>query len=69
MQSLGTPRRLVMTRGEAADAAFVSVATVDRAIASGDLPAIRVGPGRRLVRIRRADFDRWLTHSEEQDAA
>jgi excisionase family DNA binding protein len=63
--------RRVMTRQEVADAAGVSVATIDRAVRLGQLPALRIGPGKRLVRIWPEDVDRWLNHSEEEhdDAA
>jgi excisionase family DNA binding protein len=70
MHAAAASRRLVLTRAEVADAASVSVATVDRAIAIGELPALRIGPGRRLVRIHRDAFTAWLNHSEEtHDAA
>jgi excisionase family DNA binding protein len=58
-----------MTRNEVANAAGVSVATVDRAIRTGDLAALRIGPGKRLVRVRREDVQTWLTDEEHNDAA
>jgi len=58
-----------MTRNEVANAAGVSVATVDRAIRTGDLAALRICPGKRLVRVRREDVQTWLTDEEHNDAA
>ncbi len=51
-----------LTRDQAARAAQVSVATIDRAIASGQLRVKRVG---RRVLITRNAFTQWL--SDEQD--
>src|SRR5436190_1788718 len=53
MQTAATPSRLMWTRSQIAEAAGVSTATVDRLIADGTLPAHRLGPGHRLVRVHR----------------
>lgn len=44
---------------EAAARAGVSIPTIRRAVASGALAAYRLGP--RLVRVRAADLDAWVT--------
>lgn len=49
-----------MLAEEVADAGRVSVDTVRRAALRGDLPAIRLGPGRRLMRFRPGDVQAWL---------
>ncbi|MGW4333832.1 excisionase family DNA-binding protein [Rhodococcus koreensis] len=46
-----------LTVQQAADELGVSVITIRRRIADGSLPAHRLGP--RLIRIRRADLDRF----------
>jgi excisionase family DNA binding protein len=65
MSSTAMPSGLVLTRDEVAKILRVSVATVDREIAEGRLPALRIGPGRRLVRVRRDDLATWLHRSED----
>lgn len=45
------PSRTLLTVRDVADLDKCSVKTVRRAIAAGQLPALRVGPGGRLIRI------------------
>lgn len=51
----------LLTKRAAAAYYGLSVRTLDRRIAAGDLPAVRVGP--RAVRIRRADLDALLRNA------
>lgn len=37
----------------------ISKRTIQSLIASGEIPTVRIG-GRRLVRVRRRDFDTWV---------
>ncbi|HSD01112.1 MAG TPA: helix-turn-helix domain-containing protein [Gaiellales bacterium] len=60
MQTSADTRRFLLTRPEVADLVGLSVASVDRAIRAGDLVALRIGPGRRLVRVRRSDILKWI---------
>ncbi len=58
------PRRDVeekayLTPGEAAELLAVSRKTIQRRIADGTIPTVRLGA--KLVRIRRADLDRALS--------
>ena len=53
-----SPHPQLLTRQEAADVLGVSVGTVKRRIATGDLPAFR--DGRRIVRVRRTDLERYI---------
>jgi excisionase family DNA binding protein len=57
------PRPLLLV-DEVADLGRCSSDTVRRAIATGTLPAVRLGPGGRLLRIRRADAEAWLDGAE-----
>jgi len=47
-----------LTVGEVARLAGVSVKTVRRAVACGELPCLRFNA--RVHRVRRCDFDRWF---------
>ena len=49
-----------LTAHEAADYARVSVVTLRRAVAKGDLTAFHINHGRR-VRFRAEDIDNWIT--------
>lgn len=57
---------VVLTVSQAADLAQVSDATIRREIASGRLQARHIG---RCVRVRRAEFDRWLSAEDDADEA
>lgn len=46
---------------KAAAIAGVSVPTIKRAIRAGALPAWRLQPGGRLLRIRQADIEAWAS--------
>lgn len=48
-----------LTLAAAAQIVGVSIPTIRRAVASGALAAYRLGP--RLVRVRAADLDAWIT--------
>lgn len=65
MDTTAAPKRHVLTVFEVADRAGVSIHTVRRAIAAGQLPATRVGPGQRILRVWPADVDRWLGYEPE----
>jgi excisionase family DNA binding protein len=51
-----------LTKSEAAEYLGVTVKTIDRKIASGDIPAYRFGP--KLIRVKREDLDAALTRVE-----
>lgn len=59
--------RRVLTTSDVAELAQVDEATIRRAVRAGDLPAVRLGPGRRLLRYHVADVNRWLGHTPEED--
>jgi excisionase family DNA binding protein len=61
-QATPEPARTLLSPEQAAALAGVSLSTVRRAIDSGELRAGHVG---RLVRIRPADFDRYLERDRE----
>ena len=68
METTAAPRRLVLTRDEAAEAVGVSTSTIDRAIARRELTALRLGPGRRLIRIHPDDLADWLRDARPEEA-
>jgi excisionase family DNA binding protein len=43
-------------------------ATVYRKVASGEIPSVRLGPGRAAIRVPRDEFKRWL-HAPDQPRA
>ncbi len=53
--------RLLLTKKEAAEAIAVSERTLERLIQAGEIPTVRInGAGfRAIVRIHRADLERW----------
>jgi excisionase family DNA binding protein len=61
------PSEPLLTPSQLAEEMHVTVATVRRWIASGELRALKAGP--RLWTIRRSDVDRFLTGGEENDSA
>jgi len=66
-QSDATPTTLdLFTVAEAASILDVSRRSVSNWIHQGALPAIRLGPGRRLIRIRRVDLEDFVTRGEIQ---
>lgn len=67
MGTIAPPGRLVLSRQEVAEATGLSTSTIDRAIANGDLPALKLGPGRRLVRVRREDVTNWLRSAQSEE--
>jgi excisionase family DNA binding protein len=70
MHTVTSPRRLLLV-DEVAELARVSPDKVRRAVRAGNLDAIRIGPGARLLRFRPTDVDAWLgdPHEEDHDAA
>jgi excisionase family DNA binding protein len=66
MSTYATPRRLVLTIPEAAERAGVDEATVRRAIHAGELRAVRLAPGGRLLRVWPSDLAAWLGEPEEE---
>ena len=58
MAATATPTRRLVTLPEAADILGLSVKTVRRYIASGDLDAVRLG--RRTIRIKTDSLDRLI---------
>jgi excisionase family DNA binding protein len=63
----GTPGRL-LTVPEAARVARVSPQTVYRRVATGEIPALRVGDHSGPIRIPRDEFERWLFGESETAA-
>jgi excisionase family DNA binding protein len=61
-QAAPEPTRTLLSPEQVAALAGVSLSTVRRAIDSGELRAAHVG---RLIRIRPADFDRYLDRERE----
>jgi len=66
-QADATPTTLdLFTVAETASILDVSRRLVSNWIHQGALPAIRLGPGRRLLRIRRVDLENFVTRGEIQ---
>jgi len=62
-----TPTALeFFTVAETASILSISQRLVSKWIHQGALPAIRLGPGRRLLRIRRVDLEDFVTRGEIQ---
>ena len=59
MQTLADTRRLLLV-DEVAEIARCSSDTIRRAVAAGDLPAVRIGPAGKLLRFRLTDIDAWI---------
>jgi excisionase family DNA binding protein len=68
MQPTATPTEY-LSISEAALLLGVSRATIQRRIASGELPATRLGARGNAVRIPRAALDAWLWSSDDRSAA
>ena len=58
--SMYAPPRRVLTVADVAEIAQVDPATIRRAVKSGDLAALRIAPGGRLLRFRPGDVAAWL---------
>jgi excisionase family DNA binding protein len=56
-----------LTTREVADRLGVSELTVRRRIAEGELPAVRLGHGRRALRIRPADLEAALRPAHDHE--
>jgi excisionase family DNA binding protein len=66
--TLSVPQRELLTVAETAQRLHVSVRTVRRLIARGDLVAVQLGGRGAPVRIDPDELDRWLYGDPEQAA-
>ena len=53
-------REALMRVREVADELGQHPATIYRKITAGEIPSVRLGPGRAAIRVPRAEFERWL---------
>ena len=59
-----SPTLELLTLAETAAVLKVSRKAVSTWIHHGALPAIRLGPGKRLIRIRRCDLEKFITQGQ-----
>jgi len=64
---MGDTTRQYLTPREMAAIMGVHIGVIRRAIAAGEMPALRIGRGRSgAMHVRRAAFEQWLRHKEQQ---
>jgi excisionase family DNA binding protein len=61
-------RDALMRVQDVADELGQHKATIYRKVAAGEIPSVRLGPGRAAILVPRAEFERWLFGGLEEGA-
>jgi excisionase family DNA binding protein len=68
MLTQGNEREALMRVRDVADELGQHPATIYRKVATGEIPSVRLGPGRAAIRVPRPEFERWLFGGLEEGA-
>jgi excisionase family DNA binding protein len=68
MLTQGNEREALMRVRDVADELGQHPATIYRKVATGEIPSVRLGPGRAAIRVSRPEFERWLFGGLEEGA-